>query len=227
MAWLRIDDGFTRHPKLLALGSKSDRWTWLEVLVYCAQFNTSGELPAQLAEVVPGATPKFVERAVAAGLIDVETDGAMRVHDWKTYNPNDPTAAERMQRLRNKNRNNARNEHRNENVTVTGPRAQERARGPSPKNSPTERALTGSLSPESPSPPTPPRPPTPDGAAVEDLTPDPEGLARIATIWNSAAKKADAERAAELEQNARLDTPQAEARRAAAKAKLAELRANA
>lgn len=227
MAWLRIDDGFADHPKILGLTDRELR-VWVGVLCYCARHRTDGKIP-ESAQKTLGISTRIRSKLVEKALVE-EHDHELQVHDWNVYNL-DPTNADRQARFRAK-RNVTRNGEVTPKVTppsVTdnAPRAQARARGPSPKNSPTERALTGSLSPESPSPPNPPRPPAPDGAAVEDLAPDPEALARIAAIWNNAAKKAHAEQTADREEAARLDTPQANARRAAAKAKLEELRANA
>ena len=44
MTWLRIDDKFPRHPKVTRL-MRGDRWTWLEVLCYCAEYKTEGYVP--------------------------------------------------------------------------------------------------------------------------------------------------------------------------------------
>jgi len=45
MPWLRIDDGFTEHRKLLML-KRHDRWTWMEIMTYCARQNDGGHVPA-------------------------------------------------------------------------------------------------------------------------------------------------------------------------------------
>lgn len=99
MAWLRIDDGFAEHPKLIALGSPADRWTWLELLVYCARRRTRGQVPSGVHDVLRRATPGFLERCHMVGLLDKDEDG-YAVHDWETYNPSDSAAADRMRRRR-------------------------------------------------------------------------------------------------------------------------------
>lgn len=99
MAWLRIDDGFTSHPKILALGTPSRRWTWLALLAYTARYRSS-LVPAKTSDVVPGATPAFLRDCVDIGLIDIDDEGTMSIHDWHVYNPKDPDAADRMARVR-------------------------------------------------------------------------------------------------------------------------------
>lgn len=128
MSWLRVDDGFSRHPKVTALTMK-DRWTWLDVLCYCARYNTGGWLPANIREHCAGATPKFLHECVRLELLDVE-DAELRVHDWQTYAPKDPTAAERQAAWRAKQK---RAVTRNGDVTdsVTEDSSTSRARGPS------------------------------------------------------------------------------------------------
>lgn len=95
MSWLRLDDGFAQHPKIVQLSAR-DRWTWLELLCYCARYRTDGQIPDAIAEVVRGATPAFIARALELRLLDSVpvpepvpgTSGkALRVHDWDEYNP--------------------------------------------------------------------------------------------------------------------------------------------
>ncbi len=86
MSWLRIDDGFPEHPKLVKLGKSADRWTWLELLAYCARRETGGTIPRGVDDVLRRVTPKFLERCVTVGLVDREDDGDLTVHDWNIYN---------------------------------------------------------------------------------------------------------------------------------------------
>jgi hypothetical protein len=104
LPWLRLDDGFAQHPKVSRL-TRGDRWTWLEILLYCARYRTGGNLPASIAEVVPKATPPFLGRCYEIHLLDVRADGeeGYVVHDWETYNPKDPTGADRVRRYRDRN----------------------------------------------------------------------------------------------------------------------------
>lgn len=85
MSWLRIDDGFAQHPKIVQLTPK-DRWTWLELLCYCARYRTGGRIPAGIAEVVRGTTPAFLARCENLRLLEKAADGDFQVHDWQIYN---------------------------------------------------------------------------------------------------------------------------------------------
>ena len=123
MAWLRIDDGFPENRKVLAL-PRRERWTWLEVMAYCARQQNGGQVPNSSSDIVRHATPAFIQAAFDAGLL-VLTDTGYEVHDWDEYNPKDPTNAVRQQRYRNAKRNAEVTENvTDENVTtVTPPRA--------------------------------------------------------------------------------------------------------
>lgn len=116
MSWLRIDDGFSRHPKVTALTHKQ-RWIWVDILCYCARYNTGGFLPENFQEHVPGATEKYVEKCLAVGLLDDMGDDGLQVHDWLTYAPKDPTGAERQAAWRRKKRNGSVTETVTEDVT--------------------------------------------------------------------------------------------------------------
>lgn len=89
MAWLRVDDGFDSHPKILALGSDQRRWTWTRILVYTCRYR-SPIIPTNVTELVPRATPAFLRECVDLGLIDVTDEGTYEVHDWDNYNGSDP-----------------------------------------------------------------------------------------------------------------------------------------
>ncbi len=103
MPWLRLDDKFVRHPKITRL-VRNDRWTWLEVLCYCAEYKTEGFIPDTIREVVPKATGPFLERCHQLALLDLaeHEHATYCVHDWSEYNPKDPTKAERQARWRSK-----------------------------------------------------------------------------------------------------------------------------
>jgi len=116
MSWLRIDDGFSLHPKVTALTHK-ERWTWLDILCYSARYQTGGWLPENIREHVAGATPRLIARCLELGLLD-DVDGELRVHDWDTYAPKDPTGAERQAAWRKAHSNGRVTEEVTENVTI-------------------------------------------------------------------------------------------------------------
>lgn len=88
MAWVRLDDNFDMHPKILALGTDQRRWTWLRVLIYTTRFRSS-TVPKNVGKMVGGATPKFIEDCIKIGLIDRSPDGTLDVHDWRQYQGSD------------------------------------------------------------------------------------------------------------------------------------------
>ena len=100
MSWLRIDDRFSRHPKVTQLSYK-ERWIWMDVLCYCAAYQTGGFLPDNIAELVTGASARFLSKCSGLELVDV-VQGELKVHDWETYAPKDPTGAERQATWRKK-----------------------------------------------------------------------------------------------------------------------------
>src|SRR4029079_14935476 len=48
--WFRQDVGLLRHPKVLALGTPARKLLWLEVVGYCAEYETGGWGPPQINE---------------------------------------------------------------------------------------------------------------------------------------------------------------------------------
>lgn len=85
MSFLRLDDNFTQHPKVIALGSRARRWTWLEVLAYTCRYDDH-RIPADIKSAVSGATRGFLRDCEQLFLIDRDENGALFVHDWHLYN---------------------------------------------------------------------------------------------------------------------------------------------
>lgn len=83
MARLWLDDEFSSHPKLLELGSRDRRWTWLEVLVYTCKHG-SPLVPLGIRDVIAKATPAFLGKCERVGLLD-RVGGCLYVHDWHEY----------------------------------------------------------------------------------------------------------------------------------------------
>lgn len=86
MSWLKVDDQFTDHPKVLALGK--DRFAgiglWVIGSCYAARFLTDGYIPAT---ALPSGTRRLAHRLVDVGLWDHAPDG-YRIHDYLDYQPN-------------------------------------------------------------------------------------------------------------------------------------------
>lgn len=80
MGWVKLDDGFPTHPKVVSL-SLEERWAYIESLCYAARYETDGLVP----DVVAANGP-VRDALVAAGLWERGT-AAVRVHDFLIYNP--------------------------------------------------------------------------------------------------------------------------------------------
>lgn len=140
MSWLRHDDMRSLNRKIGQLGDAEYRAldALMEFVSRSKMDGTFDQHEIKLAAYLTPNGPKRVtqrqlNRYLELGLVDDNTDPAnphqYKIHDWDTYNPKDPTAAERM---RNYRRNQDRNADRNENVTHA------RASRPVPNNGSTE-----------------------------------------------------------------------------------------
>lgn len=94
MSWLKVDDSFLDHPKVLALPD-SVIVAWLKIASWCAKYRTNGCISRENAKVLT--STKKVARLVKAGLLDeLDAKGSeLTVHDWSDYNP---TASESLQK---------------------------------------------------------------------------------------------------------------------------------
>lgn len=73
MAWLRLDDGFTKHPKFSGWTVR-EKWAWLEVMEYCARYSTGGVIPNDLSIMPRSTTQELLGKAIASGWIDEIAD---------------------------------------------------------------------------------------------------------------------------------------------------------
>ncbi len=86
MTWVKVDDGFPTHPKVLAAGG-SAAWLYVCGLCYCGRHMTDGFIPN-------GALPTLVDpslkpRLLAGKLVRVglwaPVDGGWMVHDYAAH----------------------------------------------------------------------------------------------------------------------------------------------
>lgn len=124
MAWVRIDDSFSDHPKVEAAGGDA-AWLYVCMLCYCNRHLTDGFVPV---EKLPRLSDRSRPAALAArlaevGLVDA-VDGGWRVHDYHDYQPSRESvvaerdqAKERMRRVR-KERSGSANVRPNTDRTV-------------------------------------------------------------------------------------------------------------
>lgn len=108
MAWVRLDDGFTEHKKVLGLSDAAFR-LHVHTLCYCARMLTDGCIArVWLCGGKGKKLPKAVDELVESGLWHTDDSGDFRVHDYLSYQPSrsqvkqrQQRAAERMARVRN------------------------------------------------------------------------------------------------------------------------------
>ena len=100
MVWVRLDDTFAGHPKILRLNDRAFR-LHVKALCYAASQLTDGAIPQAFTR--PGPVTRQLEEA---GLWHPNGDG-WTIHDWSVYNPSAKTirserrsAAERMRNAR-------------------------------------------------------------------------------------------------------------------------------
>lgn len=89
MTWVKLDDQFFAHPKIVNL-DKDAKLLYLAGLTYCAQHLTDGLISAGGLRIVLAmveAKRQAVTALVTAGLWDSAPDGAYQVHDYLEYNP--------------------------------------------------------------------------------------------------------------------------------------------
>ena len=92
MSWVKLDDGFPDHPKVIGL-SVPARWGFVAGLCYCASYLTDGLIPERKARELAG---RGVKELVACGLWE-QVDKGYEVHDYLDYNPSRNEVTEHRQ----------------------------------------------------------------------------------------------------------------------------------
>lgn len=102
MAWLKLDDAFTDHPKIMAAGPMAG-WLHVCALTYCSRLLTDGFIPAgqvrKLADIDNAG--ELVQRLIDAGLWDT-CDGGYQIHDYLDFNPSRADTLKRREYDRNR-----------------------------------------------------------------------------------------------------------------------------
>lgn len=87
MTWVKLDDGFAEHPKLIAAGGDAG---WLHICAMCwsARNLTDGFLPAG---IIGRLSDRRKPEALARTLVKVglwePADGGWMIHDWGDFQP--------------------------------------------------------------------------------------------------------------------------------------------
>lgn len=85
MPWIRLDDTFTEHPKVLEVGPRA-AWVHVRAISYCSVHLTDGRLTPAVARSL-GATKAIAELLVTARLWEQDADGGFVIHDYLEYQP--------------------------------------------------------------------------------------------------------------------------------------------
>lgn len=86
MTWVKLDDGFTDHPKVIDLSDRAFR-LHITALCYCGRSSPGvGMIPAGALKRI-GATPPLIAELVGAALWERGADDVLYVHDFSVYNP--------------------------------------------------------------------------------------------------------------------------------------------
>jgi len=85
MSWVRVDDKFPRHPKVIGLCAQSAA-LWMAACCWCSEFETDGALPAAAVPHLSWYTPEGVEGLERAGLWR-KTETGWQIHDYLKFNP--------------------------------------------------------------------------------------------------------------------------------------------
>lgn len=79
MTWVKLDDGFPTHPKVIGLSDKAFR-AHVVGLCYCSAYLTDGHLPPSIT------TQRVAAELIAAMLWSEDPAGGWIIHDYLTYN---------------------------------------------------------------------------------------------------------------------------------------------
>ena len=98
MAWVRIDDQLSDHPKIVSAGPDA-AWLYISGLCYAARYLTDGFIPEaqvrRLSDIKN--SPAAAKRLVSNGLWDA-VEGGYQVHDYLDYNDDADTVKTRRKR---------------------------------------------------------------------------------------------------------------------------------
>ena len=88
MSWVRLDDQWYDHPKLIALPELA-QLLWVKGLTYAARYLTDGHLTAASADRLLASwrtSRTMAEKLVQAGLWE-KTEAGFKIHDYEQYQP--------------------------------------------------------------------------------------------------------------------------------------------
>ena len=100
MSWVRLDDQFAHHPKVLKAGPIAS-FLWISCIAYSQKFLTDGFIPGRaIATICDVPNPiKQARRLVSIGLLEVADDG-YQVHDYLKFNESSASVKQRREQDR-------------------------------------------------------------------------------------------------------------------------------
>ncbi len=86
MSWITVDTKLGNHPKMAALPSDAARYGWILTLLEAKEQRTPGTFASEkhYRHVMPR-HGRFLPDYIKAGLIDLDDDGTLHVHDWQRH----------------------------------------------------------------------------------------------------------------------------------------------
>lgn len=84
MTWVKLDDKFYQHPKVMGISDKAFR-CHINALCFSAQYDLDGEIPVSALSTIRG-TVKLATELVTALLWDTTSRGGWAIHDYLDYN---------------------------------------------------------------------------------------------------------------------------------------------
>jgi hypothetical protein len=105
MAWIKLDDGFPNHPKVVRAGEDA-AWLFVSGLCYCGAQLTDGFIPAGMVQRLTAkkAPERLASRLVEVGLWTAVADG-FQVHDYLDWNPPGEEVKEKREATRERVKN--------------------------------------------------------------------------------------------------------------------------
>lgn len=144
MVWLRIEDSFTEHPKVMDLSDRSFR-LHMTALCYCSRNLTDGVISTKALRVISALVTSARTTANVAELVAANLwrpiDGGHEINDFLRYNP----PAEKVKKDRDDARERMRT-RRERSAEQNGERSAEQTghvRGPQSQTSPKGESLSG------------------------------------------------------------------------------------
>ena len=93
MAWVRLDESFPEHPKVVEAGPIA-AWLLVRLICYCNRQLTDGYVPKAMAAQL--GTKEAIQRLVAVGLLKPSRTGYL-IHDYLEYQPSKAQVVQRRQ----------------------------------------------------------------------------------------------------------------------------------